>query len=59
MLNKIICFIVGHKPNKLNCLNHFNSMFFRDQLDGKLLIKLHICERCTAAYFERLPEDNP
>lgn len=59
MLNKIICFIAGHKPHKLNCLGYLNSMHFRDQIDGKLLIKLHICQRCDAAFFERLPEDKP
>lgn len=51
MMNKIICFLFGHKKTHYNCLENANKMLFKDCL-GNQILHLRICERCRTAFFE-------
>lgn len=50
-MNKIICFLFGHKKTHYNCLENTNKMLFKDCL-GNQILHLRICERCRTAFFE-------
>lgn len=50
-MNKLICFIFGHKKIRFNCLERSDAQLYRDVL-GQQILHLRCCERCQAAFFE-------
>jgi len=51
MMSRLICFILGHKKLKYNCLVRADRMLYKDEL-GQQILHLRLCERCRSAFFE-------
>ncbi len=56
IMNKILCFIKGHKRYTPKVLNGNHIILLRDNL-GESLVSIDVCERCGAVYSTFLPED--
>jgi hypothetical protein len=51
MFGRFVCFLLGHKKMRYNCLERSDKMLYQDQL-GQQILHLRFCERCHTAFFE-------